>query len=133
MNPTPRASQPCPCGSGRKYKDCCAAKQQARRRLVRRSKRLLAWAGGISVAVALVYGLSLTSGVAYGEKDLGVIDFSALNQKQKRTALQAANGAHCTCGCGLTLAECVATDCTCPIRSANIDTIRSMVKQAGTE
>ncbi len=46
------------------------------------------------------------------------IDFSGLDAKQKRGALEAANAARCNCGCGMTLAQCVATDSTCPIRSA---------------
>ena len=49
---------------------------------------------------------------------------------EKRTALEAANSARCTCGCGMTLAQCVSTDSTCPVREGNIGRIRTMVQQA---
>ena len=80
----------------------------------------------------VVYGVSQMSSIAYSDKDLGVVDFSDLTSKEKRTALEAANSAHCTCGCGLTLAGCVATDSTCPLREGNIDRIKGMVAQAHT-
>jgi hypothetical protein len=70
------------------------------------------------------------SGVAYNEDAIKVVDFSALQPAEKRSALQAANNARCTCGCGLGLAQCVATDSTCPIRDSNIDRIKTMVRQA---
>ena len=43
---------------------------------------------------------------------------------------KAANLARCTCGCGMTLAQCVATDSTCPVREGNIERIKTMVKDA---
>ena len=128
--PRPKLGQPCPCGSDRKYKDCCAAKQQVRRRTLRRSKKLLTWIGAIAVVAALIYGISLTSGVPYTDVDIGVVDFSGLNQREKRTALQAANQEGCSCGCGMTLAQCVATDSACPRRTPNISRIKTMVDQA---
>jgi ABC-type sugar transport system ATPase subunit len=70
--------------------------------------------------------------IAYSDKDLGVVDFSNLDSKEKRTALEAANTARCTCGCGMTLAQCVATDSTCPLRVGNIERIKGMVAQAHT-
>src|SRR5262245_56908366 len=60
------------------------------------------------------YCISETAGVAYGEDDIRVVDFSVLTDGQKRTALREANGQRCTCGCGMTLAECVSTDSNCP-------------------
>ena len=128
--PKPKLGQPCPCGSGRKYKDCCAAKEAARRRLLRRSKKLLIWMAAIAGVAGVIYGISLTSGVPYDDGDLGVVNFSALDRTEKRTALQAANRARCSCGCGMTLAQCVATDSTCPLRTANIGRINTMVEQA---
>ena len=87
----------------------------------------------VAGAVALVvYGVSQMSSIAYSDKDLGVIDFSNLDSKAKRTALEAANTARCTCGCGMTLAQCVATDSTCPLRVGNIDKIKGMVAEAHT-
>lgn len=97
---------------------------------MRRSKKLLIWMVAIAAVAAVVYGISLTSGVAYDEQDLGVVDFSALDRTEKRNALQAANRARCSCGCGMTLAQCVATDSTCPLRTGNITRIRTMVEQA---
>ena len=76
------------------------------------------------------YGVSQMSNVAYGETEIKVVDFSGLDAKQKRNALEAANAARCTCGCGMTLAQCVATDSTCPVREDNISHIRRIVDDA---
>jgi hypothetical protein len=89
------------------------------------------WLVAAGVVALIVYGFSQMSGVAYDERALAVINFSGLTSGQKRTALQAANGARCTCGCGLGLAQCVATDSTCPIRDSNIERIKGMVRAAG--
>jgi len=70
------------------------------------------------------------SGVAYNERAIRVVDFSSLSAAQKRTALVTANSARCDCGCGMGLAQCVATDSTCPIREPNIERIRAMVQEA---
>ena len=85
---------------------------------------------GLSVLVVIGYGLSQMSNIAYDEDDIVVVNFSDLASKEKRTALEAANTARCTCGCGMTLAQCVATDSTCPLRESNIGQIRRMVQQA---
>src|SRR5262245_25725496 len=104
---------------------------QRRRPPSRRSNKALIWVAVIGVGALLVYGLSSSSGVAYGETALrGVVDFSGLSGEQKQTALKQANAARCTCGCGLGLAECVATDSTCPIRTDNITRIQRMVAAA---
>jgi hypothetical protein len=128
----PKPNQPCPCGSGRKYKDCCAGKQAARRRLARRAKSAGIWLGVIAVVGAIVYGLATTSSYAFDEDDLAVIDFSSLNDDQRNTALENANAARCPCGCRLGLAQCVVTDMTCPQRDINIGRIRKMVTEART-
>ena len=125
----PKLSQPCPCGSGKKYKHCCALKKETRRRTVRRSKKILKWIGAAAVLALLVYAFSRTPGVPYTDTDIAVVDFSGLNLSQKRVALGAANQARCSCGCGMTLAQCVATDSTCPRRSQNIQRIRTMVEE----
>jgi hypothetical protein len=83
------------------------------------------------VAIAgMGYCISETSGVAYGEDDIVVVDFSSLTSGEKRIALREANGARCTCGCGMTLAQCVSTDSTCPIREPNIQRIKDIVQKA---
>ena len=70
------------------------------------------------------------AGVPYDEDDIGVVSFSNLTSSEKRNALLAANKARCTCGCGMTLAQCVATDMTCPVRDRNIETVRTLVREA---
>ena len=92
--------------------------------------RLVKWAGAIAGVALVVYAVSQTAGVAYGEKDIGVVNFSELTPTEKRTALEAANSARCTCGCGMTLAQCVSTDMACPVREDNIQSIRTMVRDA---
>jgi hypothetical protein len=100
----------------------------------RRSRRLPAWAKWTGVATAvglLAYGVSQMSGVPYDEVAMGgVVDFSVLTPAQKVSALQEANRARCNCGCGMTLAQCVATDRTCPVRDDHIDRIKGMVARA---
>ena len=124
----PKLSQPCPCGSGKKYKDCCVLKEQGRKKALRRSKTLAKWTGAIALLGLIVYGISQMSGVAYSDADIRVVDFSALDEPQRKSALQSANQARCVCGCGMSLAQCVATDSTCPVRDGNIDKIEAMVK-----
>jgi hypothetical protein len=93
-------------------------------------KKVLTWGGVIAVVGGILYALSVSGGIAYTEREIGVVDFSFLNGSQKRTALQAANRDRCPCGCGMTLAQCVSTDMTCPVRTDNIDKIRTMVREA---
>ena len=33
-------------------------------------------------------------------------------------------------GCGMTMAQCIATDSTCPIRESNVDKLKAMVNDA---
>ncbi|MEQ1910525.1 MAG: hypothetical protein ABMA15_17025 [Vicinamibacterales bacterium] len=88
------------------------------------------WVVVAALAGAAGYGISQMSGVAFDEDDIKVVNFQGLNSKQKDQALEAANTARCTCGCGLGLAQCVSTDPNCPIRESNIDRIKGMVRQA---
>jgi hypothetical protein len=104
-------------------------KKRAPKKAARRS-RVITWMTIAAVVGLLGYGLSQLSNVAYSDQDIGVVDFSSLDAKQKRSALEAANQARCNCGCGMTLAQCVATDSTCPVRDGNIDRIKVMVRQA---
>ena len=107
-----------------------AKKSDRRRRDSPPYLKALKWIAGLAVLALVVYGASQMSGVAYDERAIKVVDFSNLTPSGKRKALKAANGARCTCGCGLTLAECVATDSTCPIREPNIERIKTMVREA---
>jgi hypothetical protein len=43
------------------------------------------------------------------------IDLAVLTPEQKTKALQTLNSEHCTCGCGLTVAQCRVDDPTCPV------------------
>lgn len=128
-----KSGQPCPCGSGKKYRDCHARKDEQRRRLGRKVRRALVWVAALGVGAVIVYVLSQNAGVAYDDRRMAVVNFSGLDAAQKRKALVAANAARCTCGCGMNLAQCVATDSTCPIRTDNIARIKGMVTDAMRE
>jgi hypothetical protein len=95
-------------------------------------KKIVIWVAAISVAAAFIYVVAENSGVPYDERAIAVVDFSSLDAKAKKAALQAANRARCSCSCGMQLAQCVATDSTCPIRADNIEKIKTMVRQAGS-
>jgi len=105
------------------------AKRPRTRKTARRSS-VRKWIVIAVVVAAIGYGLSQMSTIAYGEAEIKVVDFSGLDAAQKRHALEDANTARCTCGCGMTLAQCVATDSTCPVREDNIAQIRRIVDQA---
>ena len=101
----------------------------ARNRLLRRLKTFGITLGVLAAIGGLIYTLAGSS-IAYNERDLPDVDFTSLNGEQKRAALIEANADRCTCGCGMALAQCVATDMTCPVRSGNITKIRGMVQKA---
>ena len=128
----PKQKQPCPCGSGKLYKNCCFLKERKRRaRLVKQARWLITRIAVVVVLVLLVYGISqIGPSIAFTDRDLGMINFSGLNTDKKEEVLVAANRAACTCGCGMNLAQCVATDSTCPIRSSNIQRIVNMIGEA---
>ena len=105
-------------------------KHTPRNQMMRRLKSAAIWVGALGVIGGILYGLANTSNIAYNDRDLPAIDFSSLNDDQKHSALVEANTGRCGCGCGMTLAQCVATDMTCPIRTDNITKIRAMVQRA---
>ena len=102
----------------------------ARQRMIRRIKSTAITLAVVAAVGGLIYGLARSASIAYNERDLPDIDFSSLNADQKRAALVEANADRCTCGCGMALAQCVATDMTCPVRTGNITKIRGMVQKA---
>ena len=106
-----------------------ATKARARRPAGR--SRLAKWLIAAAIIGAVGYGVSQMSNIAYRDAEIKVIDFSGLDATQKRSALEAANAARCTCGCGMTLAQCVATDSTCPIRAFEAATLRSAAMMSG--
>jgi hypothetical protein len=101
----------------------------ARNRLLRRAKSAAIALGVLAVVGGLIYALSRPT-IAFNERDLPDIDFTSLSGEQKRATLIEANTDRCTCGCGMGLAQCVATDMTCPVRTGNITKIRGMVQKA---
>jgi len=103
-------------------------KPRARKRAV--IPAIVKWIAACAIVGVVVYAVSQMSNIAYGDAEIKAVDFSGLDAKQKRSALEAANAARCTCGCGMTLAQCVATDSTCPIREDNVAHIRRLVDQA---
>ena len=105
-------------------------KAKPRSRTAKQLKRGAAWVGAVVLIGGLGYVIVDHAGVPYDDRDIVVVDFSSLAGSAKRTVLQAANRARCTCTCGMTLAQCVATDSTCPVRTDNIDKIKAMVSQA---
>ena len=102
----------------------------AKRRAARQKSRVVKWIVGLGTVALIVYGISQMSNVAYGENQLPMIDFSDLTSAQKHAALEEANEERCPCGCGMTLAQCVATDSTCPLRETNVERIKTMVREA---
>jgi hypothetical protein len=110
-------------------------KKESRRQERRKKKpgplgKAMKWAGALAIVGLVVYAVSQSSGVAYTERDIAVVNFSELTPTEKRAALEEANSARCACGCGMTLAQCVSTDMTCPFREDNIQKIRGMVRAA---
>jgi hypothetical protein len=101
-----------------------------RSRVPKGLRKALVWTAVASVAAAFLYIASENAGVPYDDRAIAVVDFSSLDARAKKTALQAANRARCTCTCGMQLAQCVATDSTCPIRTENIERIKTMVREA---
>jgi hypothetical protein len=76
------------------------SKKARPRKRAGRSK-ILTWMIAAAAVGLAGYGLSQMSNIAYGEAG----------------------------GCGMTLAQCVATDSTCPVREDNITRIRRIVDQ----
>jgi len=62
--------------------------------------------------------------------DMPGVKLAGLTAPQKKQVMAIAQKEPCTCGCGMTLAQCVATDMTCPVRESNVTKIRGMVQRA---
>ena len=105
-------------------------KHGARSRQLRRVKSFAIIVGVLAAIGGILYGLARSPNIAYTERHLSDVDFTSLTAEQKRAALVEANTGRCTCGCGMGLAQCVATDTTCPLRTGNITKIRGMVQKA---
>ena len=107
-------------------------RQQSKQKKSKSWSSMLTWLAVIAVAGAAIYGISQMSNVAFDEDDIQVVNFQGLTDKQRQSALEAANAARCTCGCALGLAQCVSTDPNCPIRDSNIERIKGMVRTAAS-
>ena len=107
-----------------------SGRKAGRRKPARSISGILIWLGVAAGIALLVWGISRTSGVAYTDRDIAVVSFSGLTSSERMSALQTANRERCSCGCGMTLARCVSTDMTCPLREQNIQSIRTMVREA---
>ena len=104
--------------------------KRERRKKAPAGVKIVTWMVVIGAVALALYAISRNAGVAFDEDDIRVVDFSSLAPGEKRSALQAANLARCTCGCGMNLAQCVATDMTCPVRETNIQSIRKIAREA---
>jgi hypothetical protein len=107
--------------------------KKSRPRKAAARSRLVNWIVTGVIVGGIAYGVSHMSNVAYGEAEIKVVDLSGLDATQKRGVLETANAERCTCGCGMTLAQCIATDSTCPIRQDNVDKLKKMVNDASSE
>jgi thiol-disulfide isomerase/thioredoxin len=59
--------------------------------------------------------------------ELPGVDFTGLNDEQKKHALHRMNAETCTCGCGLTVSQCRVNDSECP---TSMDLAAQIVKQS---
>jgi len=67
---------------------------------------------------------------ATGYASIDGVDMSSLNETQRVAVMQKANTERCTCGCRMTLVQCINTDRACPIRSVHFQRARQLVAQA---
>ncbi|MCI0412298.1 SEC-C domain-containing protein [bacterium] len=129
----------CPCGSGKKYKHCCELSKSRRKSAQLRSRKIWKWSIVVVGSLLILYGMyHIPAGGCrnrnapyYTAANLEEIDFSKLSDEKREKIIDEINSDYCTCGCRLTLAQCVATDKTCPIRSGNITLIRNLVSREG--
>jgi len=147
MKPSPLRNAPCPCGSGKKYKRCHGASV-----VPKRGKPTWLVIVVTVVSTAVVIGVvikqrgnapkpsSTFSPAFYGGRrsapevksylSMSGVDFSGLSEAQRAQVMKTANRELCTCGCRMTLAQCINTDLTCPLRSRTFERARQLVAQA---
>jgi hypothetical protein len=56
------------------------------------------------------------------------VDLAGLNEAQRALLLRFANAERCTCGCGYTLAGCLASDMTCEISRGNVAALLDSIR-----
>ena len=54
----------------------------------------------------------------------------SMSSKQREKVIEVANHQPCPCGCVHTLASCLKSDLTCPIRSQNIAKVKDLIAEA---
>ena len=137
---SPSRNAPCPCGSGKKYKKCCGAQAA----VSTAPSRPRAWMGPllvVGVAAVLLLGGQLVRRQSMGARTANAtgptnfmqidgVDLGSLSDTQRVSELKTANRQRCTCGCRMTLAECINTDMTCPLRRVNFRQARTLVREA---
>ena len=131
---------PCPCGSGKKYKRCCA--QGAKSALGRKPVRvgivalpvvavviilLIRLSPNFSVPKPLTPAVGLnSSGTTYTE--IPGVNLASLTTEQRSQVLQEANTKRCTCSCGYTVAACRHLDTSCqtslPLAQAMVQAVK---------
>jgi thiol-disulfide isomerase/thioredoxin len=61
--------------------------------------------------------------------ELPGVDFKGLTADQKKQALKLMNSRNCTCGCGMTIAQCRINDTSCPVSKAMAAKIVAQVRE----
>ncbi len=54
---------------------------------------------------------------------------SDMRGEERDWIINKANDENCSCDCGFTLASCLKSDLTCPIRSQNLDRVKNMIME----
>lgn len=127
---------PCPCGSGKRYKNCCGKTAAVTGASSSNWKTAALAVGGF---VVLVLGAQAwmerarQPGAGAGVTDFRTIDgvdLSFLTPEERGGLLAKTNQKRCQCRCGMTLAQCINTDRTCPLRRRNLDRVQRMAAEA---
>lgn len=63
----------------------------------------------------------------------GSEEAASLSAEKKGRVVSAANRERCPCKCGYTLAACLKTDSTCPIRTKNLARVKELILAAGSQ
>ncbi len=141
---------PCTCGSGKKYKNCCAI----RKKLSSTKKIMIGVVVFVLFAITGVFLLSSgksTPANSFSERvlpftasntvsrtvsdtasraDLPGVDLSGLTGRQQEEVMQQVNQQNCTCNCGLTIAACrrkMSTTC-----STSLSIAQGIVRKAAS-
>jgi len=150
FEPPQSRKAPCPCGSGKKYKHCHGAHSKSR---TSPNRQWLGWVVGVAVVMSVGgiilwqrdesqlpasverLGFPLLGGDGNGGfngsgyASIDAVDMSSLSEAQRVNVMRTANTQRCTCGCNMTLARCINTDTTCPLRGKNLKWAKQLVSE----